>query len=79
MKEPLLLTICSAAATSASKDDDGLDVDVQKLQTSIKSEVGPNMQLDPELYEGVVTQTIIEPTVSTLFTVVTVKSPQKGL
>lgn len=67
MKEPLLLTICSAAATSASKKDDGQDVDVsiQKLQNSITSEVGPHMKLDPELYEGVVTQTIIEPSVST--------------
>lgn len=67
MKEPLLLTICSAAAASASKKDDGQDVDVsvQKIQNSVKAEVGPNMKLDPELYEGVVTQTIIEPSVST--------------
>lgn len=69
MKEPLLLTICSAAAASASKKDDGQDgdVSVQKLQNSMKSEVGPNMKLDPELYEGVVTQTIIEPSVSTSY------------
>lgn len=67
MKEPLLLTVCSAAAASASKKDDSqdLDVGVQKIQNSIKAEVGPNMKLDPELYEGVVTQTIIEPSVST--------------
>lgn len=59
--------MCSAAAASASKKDDGQDgdVSVQKLHNSMKSEVGPNMKLDPELYEGVVTQTIIEPTVST--------------
>lgn len=67
VKEPLLLTICSAAASSASKEDDSQDGDdgVQKLQTTIKSEVGPDMKLDPELYEGVVTQTIIESSVST--------------
>lgn len=29
------------------------------------SEVGPDMKLDPELYEGVVTETIMEPSVST--------------
>lgn len=67
VKEPLLLTICSAAASSASKEDDSQDGDdgVQRLQTTIKSEVGPDLKLDPELYEGVVTQTIIESSVST--------------
>lgn len=59
VKEPLLLTICSAAAASASNEDDN----VGKLQNSMKPEGGPNMKLDPELYEGVVTQTIIEPSV----------------
>lgn len=60
MKEPLLLTMSSATAASAGGGDGGL-----KLQSSLKAEMGPNMKLDPELYEGVVTQTIIEPTVST--------------
>lgn len=73
MKEPLLLTFCSAAAASASNEDDARDDaqddaqdvhgSLQRLQSSTKAEVGPNMKLDPELYEGVVTQTIIEPSV----------------
>lgn len=74
VKEPLLLTFCSAAATaSASNEDDAQDDarddaqdvhdSLQMLQSGTKAEVGPNMKLDPELYEGVVTQTIIEPSV----------------
>lgn len=69
MKEPLLLTFCSAAASSASNEDDARDDaqdvhdSLQMLQSSTKAEAGPNMKLDPELYEGVVTQTIIEPSV----------------
>lgn len=66
MKEPLLLTLCSAAAASTGRKDDGQDVDdgAQRSHSSGKSDVGANMKLDPELYEGVVTQTIIEPSVS---------------
>lgn len=72
VKEPLLLTFCSAAASSASNEDDARDDaqdDAQDVHGSLqmlqstKAEVGPNMKLDPELYEGVVTQTIIEPSV----------------
>lgn len=66
-KEPLLLTICSASAASGSgeeEEEEGGDAAVQRLQTVRKAEAGPSMKLDPELYEGVVTQTIIEPTVS---------------
>ncbi|TNM99373.1 hypothetical protein fugu_012406 [Takifugu bimaculatus] len=67
VKEPLLLTICSASASSASKGDNSQNDNdsVQQLQNSMTSEVGPNMKLDPELYEGVVTQTITEPSPQT--------------
>lgn len=37
-----------------------------KSQRRRNQELGANMMLDPELYEGIVTQTIIEPTVSVL-------------
>lgn len=78
MKEPLLLTFCSAAAAASRTDDgqdDGQDAGsgAQKPHSSAKSDVGPNMKLDPELYEGVVTQTIIEPSVSGE------KSPDSGI
>lgn len=65
VKEPLLLTVCSAAATSAGGREEARDVGVQRFQNSLKSEAGANLKLDPELYEGVVTQTIIEPSVNT--------------
>lgn len=73
VKEPLLLTFCSAtdAAAAESKEAESQNTDgnsdgSQLLigKTKAKLELGPNMRLDSELYEGIVSQTIIEPTVS---------------
>lgn len=73
VKEPLLLTFCSAtdAAAAEAKEAESHNMEYscdgsQLLtgKTKAKLEVGPNMRLDLELYEGIVSQTIIEPTVS---------------
>lgn len=78
MKEPLLLTFCSATAAAAAAVEEkkeekeetpttGGDSDppqALKGKANTKSEIGPTMKLDPELYEGIVSQPIIEPTVS---------------
>ncbi|XP_063731679.1 serine/arginine repetitive matrix protein 2 isoform X5 [Eleginops maclovinus] len=65
VNEPLLLTL-SAAAAAISQEAQicGADGDSAPLagKTSIRTEVGPNMVLDQELYEGIVSQPIIEPT-----------------
>lgn len=69
VKEPLLLTLCTAttaageeleSTTSNSNSDDRQ----LKGRANAKLELGSKMVLDPELYEGVVSQPIIEPTVS---------------
>lgn len=61
MKEPLLLTLCSASKElQVTSSGDGDDL---KGKGDMKLEFGPNMKLDTELYEGVVSQPIIEPTV----------------
>lgn len=77
MKEPLLLTFsaataAAAAAAAAAKEASTQNVDTLPLEEdsplygkgSTRPELGVNMLLDPELYEGIVSQTIIEPTVS---------------
>lgn len=81
MKEPLLLTFCSATAAAAAaatteeaetpNTDGDSDGDGSKFligKTNPKPDLGPNMKLDLELYEGIVSQPIIEPTVSTAST-----------
>lgn len=66
VKEPLLLTFC---ATNSNVDKDlrprNLDQSGLKVlgKTILPTDLGPNMRLDSELYEGIVTQTIIEPKV----------------
>ncbi|XP_037321498.2 uncharacterized protein si:dkeyp-121d4.3 [Pungitius pungitius] len=62
--EPLLLTL--SAATAAAEEEQAAawhSVVKKELQLNGKAgEVGANMKLDPELYEGIVSQPIIEPT-----------------
>ncbi|XP_078787610.1 uncharacterized protein si:dkeyp-121d4.3 isoform X2 [Oryzias latipes] len=53
-KEPLLLTLC------APEDVDKSAYKIQK-KASRQIDIGPNMVLDSELYEGIVSQPIIEP------------------
>ncbi|XP_042371065.1 cold shock domain-containing protein E1-like, partial [Plectropomus leopardus] len=73
VKEPLLLTLCAAqnaaaavaeeaAAQDADDDDDSEEDAPQPVKANVKLELGPHMRLDPELYEGIVSQPIIEPT-----------------
>lgn len=66
MKEPLLLTFCPTNNTVA-KDLGPANMDQSSLRvlgkTILPTDLGPNMRLDTELYEGIVTQTIIEPKV----------------
>ncbi|KAM7385975.1 hypothetical protein PAMP_002008 [Pampus punctatissimus] len=68
VKEPLLLTLCSATAAagreleSASSTGDSDNNRQVKGKANVKLELGSKMVLDTELYEGVVSQTIIEPT-----------------
>lgn len=75
VKEPLLLTLCAATAAAAASADEAEAQDFSgdsdndssksfKGKANSKMELGPNMKLDPELYEGIVSQPIIEPTVS---------------
>ncbi|XP_054874839.1 uncharacterized protein si:dkeyp-121d4.3 isoform X2 [Amphiprion ocellaris] len=65
VKEPLLLTLCSASsdviAPIAEETDGDGDEELMKMKRKAKVELGPNMRLDPELYEGIVSQPIIEP------------------
>ncbi|KAM9727785.1 uncharacterized protein ACNS7B_018142 [Menidia menidia] len=59
VKEPLLLALFGAgegAEPEASGEDDGL-----RKKPLPKLELGPNTYLDQELYEGIVSQPIIEP------------------
>ncbi len=67
------MTLCSAtaAAAAAIEEVETLNTDGQTGEDLSKAhrgkaklEVGPNMKLDMELYEGIVSQPIIEPTVS---------------
>lgn len=70
MREPLLLTLCTATANASGDEEDRKENDGTKdcftkpIRTRTKQEIGPNMMLDTELYEGIVSQTIIEPKVT---------------
>lgn len=74
MKEPLLLTLCTAtAATTATTEEAeaetatngmGEENSSKLVRGKTKLDMPPNMMLDSELYEGIVSQPIIEPTVS---------------
>lgn len=66
VKEPLLLTLCTAnkeldATTSISDEDSA-----RKPKEKANVDLGPNVKLDMELYEGIVSQPIIEPMVRRL-------------
>lgn len=65
MKEPLLLTFCSTNSTAKDVGTANLDQSGLRVlgKTILPTDLGPNMRLDTELYEGIVTQTIIEPKV----------------
>lgn len=69
MKEPLLLTFCPTNST-LDKDFRPSNLEQSDLRvlgkTVLPTDLGPNMRLDTELYEGIVTQTIIEPKVRPL-------------
>ncbi|KAE8280919.1 hypothetical protein D5F01_LYC21488 [Larimichthys crocea] len=69
VKEPLLLTLCSATAAIEEAETQNTDHDGKedsskwlKGKANVKPQLAPNMHLDTELYEGVVSQPIIEPT-----------------
>ncbi|XP_045897964.1 uncharacterized protein LOC123965491, partial [Micropterus dolomieu] len=79
VKEPLLLTFSAATAAAAAavaatseeaeaQNTDGDSGDDSSKSVKVKAaprlELGPTRVLDPELYEGIVSQPIIEPTVS---------------
>lgn len=71
-KEPLLLTLCSSSSDElenkiTNSEENSFYMPKKKHQAS--TEVGPNMVLDTELYEGIVSQPIIEPKVSPLFVI----------
>lgn len=83
VKEPLLLTLCTATSAVASANEeaegDGSDSEEDsctpvKGRNRAKPELGPNMKLDMELYEGIVSQPIIEPSVSCTVVCVTLFS-----
>ncbi|XP_043992669.1 uncharacterized protein si:dkeyp-121d4.3 isoform X1 [Gambusia affinis] len=65
VKEPLLLTLCGASSSAPEELErtNGEMVSVGPNRTTSKSreELEPHMVLDSELYEGIVSQTIIEP------------------
>lgn len=69
VKEPLLLTLCTSMAAKAEEAEiDSSDGDTEEEEAVGKPNVtapdlGARMRLDTELYEGIVSQTIIEPTV----------------
>ena len=68
VKEPLLLTLCTATGSAVDgaeieNGDDNSSYALWKKPTA-KLELGPNMVMDTELYEGIVSQPIIEPKVS---------------
>lgn len=67
VKEPLLLTLCGASCSAPEELErtNGEKVSVGPNRTTSKSreELEPHMVLDSELYEGIVSQTIIEPKV----------------
>ncbi|XP_023251427.1 uncharacterized protein LOC111646214 [Seriola lalandi dorsalis] len=72
VKEPLLLTLCTATVASseeaesegenANGDSDGDSSRSLRGKANVKLDLAPNMKLDTELYEGIVSQPIIEPT-----------------
>ncbi|KAM4599815.1 uncharacterized protein V3H82_008446 [Fundulus diaphanus] len=61
--EPLLLTLCGApdGTEKVSSDEEKVSVQPQETTSGSKVPMEPHMILDPELYEGIVSQTIIEP------------------
>lgn len=67
-REPLLLTFCSTEeAEIPNTDSNGDALDLAKGKTSEKTDRWPHMMMDRELYEGIVSQPIIEPSVSRVF------------
>ncbi|XP_038154268.1 uncharacterized protein LOC119791943 isoform X3 [Cyprinodon tularosa] len=62
-KEPLLLTLCGASeeTESAATAQDQASVCLDRPRPGAKIQLEPHMVLDSELYEGIVSQTIIEP------------------
>ncbi|KAM9847970.1 uncharacterized protein ACBR49_009236 [Aulostomus maculatus] len=64
VKEPLLLTLCTANQDLETGTSNGTsDQDFfKKPKGKVKLELGPNLKLDTELYEGIVSQPIIKPT-----------------
>lgn len=76
MKEPLLLTLCSVTTEKQEVEEEEEDEDEdenerdsvenpsRRLLPNPKDIPLSNFELDPELYEGIVSQPIIEPTVS---------------
>lgn len=64
-KEPLLLTLCGASeeTESAATAQDQASVCLDRPRPGAKLQLEPHMVLDSELYEGIVSQTIIEPKV----------------
>lgn len=73
-KEPLLLTFCSAAVAAAATEESespnsdgdfhGDCSNFPTAKTTLVPDLVPDMKMDLELYEGIVSQPIIEPTVS---------------
>ncbi|MEQ2252072.1 hypothetical protein ILYODFUR_017936, partial [Ilyodon furcidens] len=67
VKEPLLLTLCGASSSaseeteSVSTNGENVSICPDRMRSSSKVNMEPHMVLDPELYEGIVSQTIIEP------------------
>ena len=59
LKEPLLLTLCTSPPPLPSP------LGARPPARPSAAELGPNVQLDNELYEGVVSQTIIPNSVRT--------------
>ncbi|MEQ2203935.1 hypothetical protein XENOCAPTIV_005485 [Xenoophorus captivus] len=66
-KEPLLLTLCGASSSaseeteSVSTNGENVSIRPDRMRSSSKVNMEPHIVLDPELYEGIVSQTIIEP------------------
>ncbi|KAK0138404.1 Cold shock domain-containing protein E1 [Merluccius polli] len=60
VKEPLLLTLCTSPPPQPPSPLNSLSAAARRSSASL-AELGPNLQLDEELYEGIVSQTIIQP------------------
>ncbi|KAM8852641.1 uncharacterized protein znf318 [Synchiropus picturatus] len=59
VKEPLLLTLCTATTTLGKVPGEGTS---KETKEKAGVETGSNLKLDPELYEGVVVQPVVKPT-----------------